>query len=160
MHVQYLSVPVSLDTKMVMKEKFELFGLVGRSPTLIKYPGILQYSTMFLLHPRHVWYIEVYKTRDHILWIKCVITINVPLFKKLRDIIFFAGQSLYESFQGTFWGGQKSRDPLKMSQEKAHKVIVPTKKFLSQIFLNSGTLVILCLFETTGPQFYSFLTIF
>ena len=32
-----------------------------------------------------------------------VITINVPLFKKLQDIIFFvAGQSLYESFQGTF----------------------------------------------------------
>ncbi len=30
------------------------------------------------------------------------ITINVPLFKKLRDIIFFAGQSLYEPFQGTF----------------------------------------------------------
>jgi hypothetical protein len=30
------------------------------------------------------------------------ITINVPLFKKLRDIIFFAGQSLYEPLQGTF----------------------------------------------------------
>ncbi len=26
------------------------------------------------------------------------LAINVPLFKKLRDIIFFAGQSLYESF--------------------------------------------------------------
>ncbi len=31
-----------------------------------------------------------------------ILTINVPLFKKLRDIIFFAGQSLYEPFQGTF----------------------------------------------------------
>ncbi len=32
-----------------------------------------------------------------------VITINVPLFKKLRDKIFFlVGQSLYEPFQGTF----------------------------------------------------------
>ncbi len=30
------------------------------------------------------------------------ITINVPLFKKLWDIIFFSGQSLYEPFQGTF----------------------------------------------------------
>jgi hypothetical protein len=30
------------------------------------------------------------------------ITINVLLFKKLRDIIFFAGQSLCEPFQGTF----------------------------------------------------------
>jgi hypothetical protein len=37
------------------------------------------------------------------------ITINVPLFKKLRDIIFFwwdnfflVGQSLYEPFRGTF----------------------------------------------------------
>jgi hypothetical protein len=31
-----------------------------------------------------------------------ILTINVPLFKKLWDIIFFAGQSLYEPFQGTF----------------------------------------------------------
>jgi hypothetical protein len=74
------------------------------------------------------------------------ITINVPLFKKLRDLIFFAGQSLYEPFQGTFWGGQdffdplkgqfrgqKSRGPLKMSRELAHKVIVPPKKIMSQI---------------------------
>ncbi len=30
------------------------------------------------------------------------LTINVPLFKELRDIIFFAGQSIYEPFQGTF----------------------------------------------------------
>ena len=30
------------------------------------------------------------------------ITINVPLFKKLRDIILFAGQSLSWPFQGTF----------------------------------------------------------
>ncbi len=30
------------------------------------------------------------------------LTTNVPLFKKLRDIIFLAGQSLYEPFQGTF----------------------------------------------------------
>ncbi len=37
---------------------------------------------------------------------------NVPLFKKLRDIIFFAGQSLYEPFQGTFWGGEDFFDPL------------------------------------------------
>jgi hypothetical protein len=32
-----------------------------------------------------------------------VLTINVPLFKKLRDIIFFGGgESLYEPFRGTF----------------------------------------------------------
>jgi hypothetical protein len=31
-----------------------------------------------------------------------------------------------------------------MSQEMAHKVIVPQKKIMSQSFLNSGTLVILC----------------
>ncbi len=30
------------------------------------------------------------------------ITINVPLFKKLRDIIFLVGESLYEPFRGTF----------------------------------------------------------
>ncbi len=73
------------------------------------------------------------------------------------------GQSLYEPFQGTFWGGQdffdplncpersegqfrgqKSRGPLKMSREMAHKVIVPQKKIMSQSFLNSRTLVFLC----------------
>jgi hypothetical protein len=28
---------------------------------------------------------------------------NAPLFKKLKDIIFYLGQSLYEPFLGTFW---------------------------------------------------------
>ena len=45
-----------------------------------------------------------------------------------------------------------------MSREMAQKVIVPKKKIMSQSFLNSGTLVILCLFATVGPQSYSFLT--
>jgi hypothetical protein len=58
------------------------------------------------------------------------ITINVPLFKKLR------GDNLR---------GQKSLGPLKMSLEMAHKVIVPQKKIRSQSFLNSVTLVILCI---------------
>ncbi len=107
------------------------------------------------------------------LQLKYMLTINLPLFKKLWDIFFFfAGQSLYEPFQGTFWGGQdffdplncpelskgqfrgqKSRGPLKMSREMAHKVIVPKKnKIMSQSFLNSDTLVILCLFATMGPE--------
>jgi hypothetical protein len=43
-----------------------------------------------------------------------------------------------------------------MSQEMAHKVIVPKRKIMSESFLNSGTLVILCLFATMGPQLYSF----
>ena len=42
-----------------------------------------------------------------------------------------------------------------MSREMAQKVIVPQKKIMSQIFLNSGTLVILCLFATMSPQLYS-----
>ncbi len=42
-----------------------------------------------------------------------------------------------------------------MSREMAQKVIVPKKKIMSQIFLISGTLVILCLIATMGPQFYS-----
>jgi hypothetical protein len=45
-----------------------------------------------------------------------------------------------------------------MSRKMAQKVIVPKKKIMSQSFLNSETLVILCLFATMGPQFYSFLT--
>ena len=49
--------------------------------------------------------------------------------------------------------GQKSLGPLKMSLEMAQKVIVPPqKKIMSQSFLNSGTLVILCLFAAMGPQ--------
>ncbi len=43
---------------------------------------------------------------------------------------------------GQFKG--KSLRPLKMSLEMAHKVFVPQKKIMSQSFLNSGTLVILC----------------
>ncbi len=57
-----------------------------------------------------------------------LITINVPLFKKLRDIIFFWGENHFMShFEGQF-RGQKSRSPLKMSREMAHKVILPPKK--------------------------------
>ena len=53
---------------------------------------------------------------------------NVPLFKKLRDIIFLRGQ--------------KSLGPLKMFLEMAQKVIVPQKKnyvpqFLKQRDINS-----------------------
>jgi hypothetical protein len=47
-----------------------------------------------------------------------------------------------------------------MSQEMAQKVIVPKKKIMSQSFLNSGTLVILCPFATMGPQFYHFIVFF
>ncbi len=88
-------------------------------------------------------------------FMKIIITINVPLFKKLRNIIFFCGTiTLWaisrDILKGPrlFWPlkfrGQKSRSPLKMSREMAHKVIVPQKKIRSQSFLNSGTLVILC----------------
>ncbi len=57
-----------------------------------------------------------------------VLTINVPLFKKLRDIIFFWWDNHFMShFEGHFEGaktfltgqfrGQKSRGPLKMSEK-------------------------------------------
>jgi hypothetical protein len=42
-----------------------------------------------------------------------------------------------------------------MSREMAQKVIVPPKKNDVPNFLNNGTLVILCLFATIGPQFYN-----
>jgi hypothetical protein len=86
---------------------------------------------------------------------------NVPLFKKLRDIIFFFGDNNFVShFLGHFEGastfltpklslaalnnlrGQKSLGPLKMSLETAQKVIVPQKKIMSRSFLNSGTLIV------------------
>jgi hypothetical protein len=53
-------------------------------------------------------------------------------------------------FSGHFEGastfltqGSKSLDPLKMSLEMAHKVIVPQKKIMSRSFLNSGTLIVI-----------------
>ena len=36
---------------------------------------------------------------------------NVPLFKKIWDIIFFLGLSLFEPFLGTFCGGLDFLDP-------------------------------------------------
>jgi hypothetical protein len=63
------------------------------------------------------------------------ITINVPLFKKLRDIIFFLRDNNFMShFEGHF-RGQKCRGPLKMSREMAHKVIVKKKKNVVPKFL-------------------------
>ena len=79
------------------------------------------------------------------------------IFKKLRDIIFF------------FWGGGAitlwaiSRDILRGSRlfwtlnlgVKKSQQLLSQKKIMSRSFLNSGTLVILCLFATMGPQFYT-----
>jgi hypothetical protein len=67
---------------------------------------------------------------------------NVPLFKKLWDIIFFFWDNHFMSFARDNLRGQKSLDPLKMSLEMAHKVIVPQKKnyvpqFLKQREINS-----------------------
>ncbi len=50
---------------------------------------------------------------------RSIITINVPLFKKLFKKTRCARDNLR---------GQKSLGPLKMSLEMAHKVIVPQKK--------------------------------
>ncbi len=53
---------------------------------------------------------------EFLIYMKNVKTINVPLYKKLRDNL----------------RGQKSLGPLKVSLEMAHKVIVPQKKIRSQ----------------------------
>jgi hypothetical protein len=66
---------------------------------------------------------------------------------------FFYPLNCPERKEGQF-RGQKSRGPLKMSREMAHKVIVPKKKIMSQIFLNSGTLVILCPIATVPQKNY------
>ena len=56
-----------------------------------------------------------------------IIIINVPLFKKMRDIIFFLRDYYFLShFKGLFEGSEKLR-PLKKSREMAQKVIVPKK---------------------------------
>ena len=66
---------------------------------------------------------------------------NVPLFKKLRDIIFFWDNNCWD-FLTPKLRVQKSLGPLKMSLEMAHKVIVLQKKnyvpqFLKQRDINS-----------------------
>ncbi len=63
------------------------------------------------------------KSINEFVWVY-ILTINVPLFKKLRDIIIFAGQSLYEPFQGTFWGGQDFFDPLNCP-ERSQSALTP-----------------------------------
>jgi hypothetical protein len=67
---------------------------------------------------------------------------NVPLFKKLRDIIFFWDNNCWD-FLTPNLRVQKSLGPLKMSLEIAHKVIAPPpkkKNIMSRSFLkiNSG----------------------
>ena len=52
-------------------------------------------------------------------------------------------------------GVKKVEAPSKCPEKGLKKLLSPKKKIMSQIFLNSGTLVILCLFATMGPQFYS-----
>jgi hypothetical protein len=67
---------------------------------------------------------------------------NVPLFKKLWDIIFFWGDNNFLShFSGHFEGASTFLTP-KLSLEMAQKVIVPQKKnyvpqFLKQQDINS-----------------------
>jgi hypothetical protein len=64
---------------------------------------------------------------------------NVPLFKKLRDIIFFWDNNCWD-FLTPKLRVQKSLDPLKMSLEIAHKVIVPPpqkKKYYVPQFLKN-----------------------
>ncbi len=102
---------------------------------------------------------------------RILITINVPLFKKLRDIIFFLRDNNFlshfeghfegaktfltpEIARGTIYGSKKSRPPQNVLRNGS-KSYCPKKKIMSQSFLNSGTLVILCLFATMGSQFYS-----
>ncbi len=86
---------------------------------------------------------------------------NVPLFKKLWDIIFFFGTITFKA-SGHFEGastfltpklslaalrdnlrGQKSLGPLKMSLETAQKVIVPQKKNYVSQFLKQRALIVI-----------------
>ncbi len=94
-------------------------------------------------------YWKNFSSPKNFIWLAAspIITINVPLIMKMREIIFFAGKLLYEPFLGIFWGGQdffdplncpehskgqfwgqKSRGPLKIFREMAHKVICPKTK--------------------------------
>ena len=61
---------------------------------------------------------------------KDIITINVPLFKKMRDIMFFLRDYHFLSYFKDFFEGSKSQGPLKMSPVLAKKVIVPKNKKL------------------------------
>ena len=69
------------------------------------------------------------------------------------------GYHFLSHFKGLFEGAKtfltSKLSRAQCSREMAQKEIIPPKKIMSQIFLNSGTLVILCRFATMGPQFYS-----
>ena len=79
----------------------------------------------------------------------------VPKFLKQRDINSYL--HLEKSGLATTCKVKKIEAPSKCPDKMAHKVSVPPKKIMSQSFLNSGTLVILCLFATWAlnyvPQF-------
>ena len=71
---------------------------------------------------------------------------NVPLFKKIWDIIFFWGQSLFEPFLGTFWGGLDFFGPPQKVPWNSSKKNCPAKKnyvpqFLKQRYINSYNVV-------------------
>ncbi len=68
---------------------------------------------------------------------------NVPLFKKLWDLIFFCGTITLWGISRDILRGPRLFWPLKMSLKLAHKVIVPQKKIMSRNFLNSGTLIVI-----------------
>ncbi len=79
----------------------------------------------------------VYETAGHIFFCR-----TITLWAISRDIL--RGPRL-------FWPIKLSRAPEKW----LIKFLSPKIKIMSQSFVNGGTLVILCLFATLGPQFYS-----
>ena len=108
-------------------------------------------------------------------WLKELIK-NAPLFNIFADFVQYSWRIFYIDHVTNIittikkqpkkvkklynLGVKKVEAPSKCPEKWLIKWLSQKQKILSQSFLNSGTLVILCPFATMGPQFYSFLTIF
>jgi hypothetical protein len=72
-----------------------------------------------------------------------LLTINIQLILKVREIIFFAGKTHNGAFKGIFLGGRDLVDPSKIPKCPI-MCFGPEKKIISHTFRIRGTLVFLC----------------
>ena len=71
---------------------------------------------------------------------------NVPLFKKLWDIIFFFWDNNFLSLSRDILGGLDFFDPSKCPSKRLKKLLSRKKIIMYRSFLNSGTLIVIIYF--------------
>ena len=74
-----------------------------------------------------------------------IITINVPLFKKMWDKMVFCGTIIFSYFKGLFEGSKKSRPPQKVPRNSS-KIIVTKNHYVTNFLKqwNIGNFMSFC----------------